>query len=141
MNSLSSSPVNISPSSPPLSPPDNEKLKQYCFNNPGLPYIKSRQPPPPPYCIQTTDNRINTVKDICSAYGQCEYKSCKSSFTGHAVMCPTQDFFVSSCLYQWAKLGPDSDKEKEFLKNGTMFANFDVNNAQDCINVDNLFKV
>ena len=151
MNSTPPTPSTPSTPSTPLVPatpsnsipqpiPSPQPLQQYCFNNPGLPYVKSRQPPPPPFCIQTTEDHVNTVTDICSAYGQCEFKNCKASFPGHAVMCPTQDFYVSSCLYQWAQLGTDADKEK-FIKNGTMFANFDINNVQDCINVDNLFKL
>lgn len=106
---------NSPPSPPQQSPPQKEE--QYCFNVPTLPYLKAVQHQPPPYCITATAEHVDTATKICSAYAQREHKVCKDNYKGHAVMCPTEKFYISSCLYQWAQLGMNSEKEKSFIKN------------------------
>jgi hypothetical protein len=121
------------------SPPTPTPTTEYCFHIPSLPYVrkvpqypskhpsspstKPSNPENPVICYtpaQLSEEHLQKVKDICAVYAKCDYMVCKN-YLGHAVMCPDENHYQSSCLYSWAKQGLGTPAEQAFIKNGSHF--------------------
>lgn len=91
---------------------------------------------------QLSDDHLSTVKKICSIYAQCNRMICKdftqTGQTGqnvHGVMCPTQDHYENSCLYEWAKLGISSSQEIDFVTKGQTMIDANPQTVEQCRNI------
>ena len=135
---------------PPSSLPSGQST-EYCFHIPSLPYVRhvptendQKHPPPaPPHTPENpvicyTPNELSAdhlqkVKDICAVYAKCDYMVCKN-YLGHAVMCPNEAHYQSSCLYEWAKQGLGTPAEQNFMKKGSHFIapNNSPQTVQEC---------
>ena len=135
---------------PPTTTTTPNTTATFCFSPPSPPYIKipplhhtdavKKIPVPSPLCLQTTDEHIKTVSQICAVYASCEHQVCQNSFSGHAVMCPPSDFYKTSCLYHWAQLGINTPSEQDFIRRGSNFIHVDAQKTIECKDIDYLFQ-
>lgn len=119
------------------SPSSSTVANQYCFSRPPPPFTHPAHLPPqePPVCVNTTEDHMTLVTNICKSYALCQNVGCKDYYKGR-VMCAPPDNLLASCLYNWTQMGINSIKEQEFIKNGTAFAKNNPQTPSDCRKID-----
>ena len=124
---------------------DSDKdITQYCFHEPSPPYQKKNQALEdklhPPNCIDVFKQRVDQATAICASYAKCRDVICKD-YIGRAVMCPPELTLTTSCLYDWSKLfKEDPNQEKEFIKNGSIFQEYNPQTSTECRHVNSVFR-